>query len=324
MSMREDIFNFLREHQNEFVSGQQISEQLGVSRTAVWKHIRALKQKGYVIESYTKKGYCLREAPELLSPEVLEKGLTSSEFGQHIVYRERVDSTNNVAKQMADDGAPEGTVVIAEEQTGGRGRLSRSFHSPFAKGLWFSVILRPAIPPMEVSKMTLLAAVALARSLRAHGLSDCGIKWPNDILIHGRKMVGILTELNGSAEKVNYIIMGIGVNTGITEGDLPEDLKDIVTSFAMEGVAVHRAELLQTILSELAQLYHTVCQEGFAPILAQWRILSCMLGQKVSVGSVNRSFTGTAADIDDDGNLIVETEGGMEKVMAGDVHVRPV
>lgn len=113
MNMREDIFNFLRKHQNEFVSGQQISEQLGVSRTAVWKHIRALKQKGYVIESYTKKGYCLREAPELL-----EKGLASSEFGQHIVYRERVDSTNNVAKQLADDGAPEGTVVIAEEQTG--------------------------------------------------------------------------------------------------------------------------------------------------------------------------------------------------------------
>ena len=167
MNMREDIFNFLRKHQNEFVSGQQISEQLGVSRTAVWKHIRALKQKGYVIESYTKKGYCLREAPELLSPEALEKGLASSEFGQHIVYRERVDSTNNVAKQLADDGAPEGTVVIAEEQTGGRGRLSRSFHSPFAKGVWFSVILRPAIPPMEVSKMTLLAAVALARSLRA-------------------------------------------------------------------------------------------------------------------------------------------------------------
>ena len=108
MNMREDIFNFLRKHQNEFVSGQQISEQLGVSRTAVWKHIRALKQKGYVIESYTKKGYCLREAPELLSPEALEKGLASSEFGQHIVYRERVDSTNNVAKQLADDGAPKG------------------------------------------------------------------------------------------------------------------------------------------------------------------------------------------------------------------------
>ena len=324
MNMREAIFNFLRKHQNEFVSGQQISEQLGVSRTAVWKHIRALKQKGYVIESYTKKGYCLREAPELLSPEGLEKGLSSSEFGRHIVYRERVDSTNNVAKQMADDGAPEGTVVIAEEQTGGRGRLSRSFHSPFAKGLWFSVILRPAIPPMEVSKMTLLAAVALARSLRAHGLSDCGIKWPNDILLHGRKLVGILTELNGSAEKVNYIIMGIGVNTGVTASDLPEELRDIGTSFAMEGVSVQRQELLQTILLELEKLYQTVCQEGFAPILVQWRALSCMLGQKVAVSSIGRTFTGTAADIDDDGNLIVETEGGLEKVMAGDVHVRPV
>lgn len=322
--MRQDIFNFLREHQNEFVSGQQISEQLGVSRTAVWKHIRALKQRGYVIESYTKKGYCLREAPELLSKDVIEKGLTTKSLGRNVVYEERVDSTNNVAKKLADDGAPEGTIVIAEEQTGGRGRLSRSFHSPFAKGLWFSVILRPAIPPMEVSKMTLLAAVALARSLRFHGLKDCGIKWPNDILIHGRKMVGILTELNGSAEKVNYIIMGIGVNTGVTKKELPDDLKDIVTSFAMEGAAVRRAELLQTILAELERLYQTVCQEGFAPILAEWRLLSCMLGQKVSVSSVGRTFIGVAADIDDDGNLIVETDRGREKVMAGDVHVRPV
>ncbi|WP_296826164.1 biotin--[acetyl-CoA-carboxylase] ligase [uncultured Megasphaera sp.] len=322
--MREDIFNFLRKHQNEFVSGQQISEQLGVSRTAVWKHIRALKQRGYVIESYTKKGYCLREAPDLLSAKEIEKSLSTMEFGRNLVYRERVDSTNNLAKALADDGAPEGTVVIAEEQTGGRGRLSRSFHSPFAKGLWFSIILRPAIPPMEVSKMTLLAAVALARSLRFHGLSDCGIKWPNDILIHGRKMVGILTELNGSAEKVNYIIMGIGVNTGITAGDLPEELKDIVTSFAREGVSVRRQDLLKTILMELERLYHTVCREGFAPILAEWRTLSCMLGQKVAVSSVGRTFTGTASDIDDDGNLIVETETGMEKVMAGDVHVRSV
>ena len=172
--------------------------------------------------------------------------------------------------------------------------------------------------------MTLLAAVALARSLRAHGLSDCGIKWPNDILLHGRKLVGILTELNGSAEKVNYIIMGIGVNTGVTASDLPEELQDIVTSFAMEGVSVQRQELLQTILLELEKLYQTVCQEGFAPILVQWRALSCMLGQKVAVSSIGRTFTGTAADIDDDGNLIVETEGGLEKVMAGDVHVRPV
>lgn len=321
--MRQDILDFLIQHKDEFVSGQQISEQLGISRTAVWKHIRVLKQRGYVIESYTKKGYCLREAPELLSEQAIEERLSTKVVGRHIVYRERVDSTNNVAKKLADEGAPEGTIVVAEEQTGGRGRINHSFLSPFAKGVWFSLILRPNIPPMEVSKMTLLAAVAVARTIRHHGLTDCGIKWPNDILVKGRKMVGILTELNGSAEKVNYIIMGIGINTGITAEDLPKDLQPIVTSFAREGVRVSRLALLETLLKEIEGLYQTVCRDGFAPILAEWRALSCMLGQDVTVTSIDKTFSGKAVDIDENGNLLVATPEGVEVVMAGDIHVRP-
>lgn len=321
--MRQDILDFLIQHKDEFVSGQQISEQLGISRTAVWKHIRVLKQRGYVIESYTKKGYCLREAPELLSEQAIEEGLSTKVVGRHIVYRERVDSTNNVAKKLADEGAPEGTIVVAEEQTGGRGRINRLFLSPFAKGVWFSLILRPNIPPMEVSKMTLLAAVAVARAIRHHGLTDCGIKWPNDILVKGRKMVGILTELNGSAEKVNYIIMGIGVNTGITAEDLSKDLQPIVTSFAREGVRVSRLALLETLLKEIEELYQTVCRDGFAPVLAEWRALSCMLGQDVTVTSIDKTFSGKAVDIDENGNLLVATPEGVEVVMAGDIHVRP-
>ena len=321
--MRQDILDFLIQHKDEFVSGQQISEQLGISRTAVWKHIRVLKQRGYVIESYTRKGYCLREAPELLSEQAIEEGLSTKVVGRHIVYRERVDSTNNVAKKLADEGAPEGTIVVAEEQTGGRGRINRLFLSPFAKGVWFSLILRPNIPPMEVSKMTLLAAVAVARAIRHHGLTDCGIKWPNDILVKGRKMVGILTELNGSAEKVNYIIMGIGVNTGITAEDLSKDLQPIVTSFAREGVRVSRPALLETLLKEIEGLYQTVCRDGFAPVLAEWRALSCMLGQDVTVTSIDKTFSGKAVDIDENGNLLVATPEGVEVVMAGDIHVRP-
>ena len=176
---------------------------------------------------------------------------------------------------------------------------------------------------MEVSKMTLLAAVAVARAIRHHGLTDCGIKWPNDILVKGRKMVGILTELNGSAEKVNYIIMGIGVNTGITAEDLPKDLQPIVTSFAREGVRVSRLALLETLLKEIEGLYQTVCRDGFAPVLAEWRALSCMLGQDVTVTSNDKTFTGKAVDIDENGNLLVATPEGVEVVMAGDIHVRP-
>ena len=241
------------QHKDEFVSGQQISEQLGISRTAVWKHIRVLKQRGYVIESYTKKGYCLREAPELLSEQAIEEGLSTKVVGRHIVYRERVDSTNNVAKKLADEGAPEGTIVVAEEQTGGRGRINRSFLSPFAKGVWFSLILRPNIPPMEVSKMTLLAAVAVARAIRHHGLTDCGIKWPNDILVKGRKMVGILTELNGSAERMHIHHHGIGRRIQVTSP--PRTCLRICSPsspvFAREGVRVSRLALLETLLKEI-------------------------------------------------------------------------
>lgn len=321
--MRQEVLKYLLAHQGEFVSGQKISDALGISRTAVWKHIRLLKKRGYVIEAFTKKGYCLKEAPQLLSVEAIQKGLKTKCLGQHLVYLEKTGSTNTVAKKLAADGAPEGTVVVAEEQTGGHGRLVRSFLSPFARGLWFSLILRPDFPPMEVSKMTLLAAVALCKAMRAQGLTDCGIKWPNDILVHGKKISGILTELNASVEKINYIIMGIGINTGLTEKDLTGDLQQTATSFLLEGIQVDRAALLQGALKELEKGYDTAKKKGFAPILKEWKNLSCMLGADVTVTAINRSFTGQAVDLDDDGNLLVQTKDGLEKVLAGDIHVRP-
>lgn len=322
--MRQDILDYLIEHKGTFVSGQKISELFGISRTAVWKHIRVLKQRGYVIESYTKKGYCLKEAPELLKPECIADGLQTKIFGKKVVYYEKVDSTNTIAKKLADRGAEEGTIVVAEEQTGGRGRLDRSFISPFAQGVWFSLILRPLFPPMEVSKMTLVAAVALTKVLRKMGLIHCGIKWPNDILIHHKKIVGILTELNASVEKINYVVMGIGINTGLDKKVLPRELKKSVTSFSMENVPVRRAALLQEVLYELERYYEVINEEGFAPILEEWKVLSCMLNCDVEVIAADKTFTGKAVDLDENGNLLVETAAGLERVLAGDVRVRPV
>ncbi|OKY53006.1 biotin--[acetyl-CoA-carboxylase] ligase [Megasphaera cerevisiae] len=322
--MRQDILDYLMEHKDTFVSGQKISEMFGISRTAVWKHIRVLKQRGYIIESYTKRGYCLRIAPELLRPETISPKLKTKYFGKKIVYYEKVDSTNTAAKKIADKGAEEGTIVVAEEQTGGRGRLSRSFLSPFAQGIWFSIILRPTFPPMEVSKMTLVAAVALTKALRKMGLIHCGIKWPNDILVHDRKIVGILTELNASVEKINYMVMGIGINTALTKKVLPRDLKKTVTSFAIENVPVHRSELLQEVLLQLEHYYTVAQEQGFAPVLEEWKMLSCMLGKDVEVSLTDHTFTGKAVDLDENGNLVVETANGLEKVLAGDVQVRSV
>lgn len=321
--MRQDILDYLTAHQGEFVSGQKISELFGISRTAVWKHIRVLKQRGYSIESYTKKGYCLKEAPELIQPEQVSDALHTQILGKKIVYYERVDSTNTVAKKLADQGADDGTVVVAEEQTGGRGRLERSFLSPFAQGLWFSVIIRPNFPPMEVSRMTLVAAVAITKVLRKLGLIHCGIKWPNDILVHGKKLVGILTELNASVEKINYLVMGIGINTGLSKKALPKELKKIVTSFAIEDVPVQRNRLLVELLQQLEQYYIIAQEQGFAPILEEWKVLSCTLGQNVNVIASDKIFSGKAVDLDENGNLLVDTGNGIERVLAGDVHIRP-
>jgi BirA family biotin operon repressor/biotin-[acetyl-CoA-carboxylase] ligase len=254
---------------------------------------------------------------------VIRKGLQTKVLGHTIHYYEKLDSTNNVAKKLADQGEPEGTIVIAEEQTGGRGRLSRSFFSPYGKGLWFSVILRPDFSPMEVSKMTLLAAVALTKAFRKMGLTGGGIKWPNDILVHNRKLVGILTELNASAERINYLVMGIGINTDISQQDLPRELREAATSFAIEKVPVHRAALLQEVLRQLEAQYMLAKESGFAPILEEWKNLSCMLGQMVDVILPNTTFRGKAVDLDETGNLIVMTDEGPQKVIAGDVHVRP-
>ena len=191
--MRQSILSYLLAHRGEFISGQHLSEELGITRTAVWKHICMLREKGYTIDSYTKKGYCLTGVPDLLDPEAVSKKVHTSYIGKNVVYEERTASTNTVAKDLAHKGAVEGTVVISEEQTGGKGRLDRSFFSPYAKGIWVSVILRPDFPPVEVSKMTLLTAVALTRVFRSFGLEKCVIKWPNDILVDGKKLVGILT-----------------------------------------------------------------------------------------------------------------------------------
>jgi hypothetical protein len=322
--MRQDILDYLTAHEGEFVSGQRISEALGISRTAVWKHIKVLKARGYVIESYTKKGYCLREGPELIVPEKIKAQVQTEFFGKQFIYLEKIDSTNTYAKKIADSGAPEGTVVLAEEQRGGRGRLDRSFLSPFAQGLWFSLILRPSFSPMEVSKLTLMAAVAVTKALHRCGLTECGIKWPNDILVHDKKVVGILTELHASAEKINYVVMGIGINVSLTKKMLPRELKRIVTSFAMENVEALRADILKTVLEELEHYYISVSENGFAPIIEEWKVLSCMMNREVEVSAIDRIFKGKAVGLDEDGNLLVETNKGTERVLAGDVHVRPL
>ncbi len=323
--MRDEILMFFRQNEGKFISGQAMSEACNVSRTAIWKHIKVLRSRGYKIESYTRKGYRLLAEPDLVSPLEMEKRLTTKKFGRTYVYEERCISTNNVAKQLAYTGADEGSVVVTEEQSAGRGRLLRGWYSPYGKGLWFSLVLRPKFSPMEAPKFTLMAAVALTKAFHKMGLTEAGIKWPNDILVGDKKLVGILTEMDGTMESINYIIMGIGINVSTKKMDLPKELKKIATSFAIEGIHVDRRDVLNAVLQALEEQYEKVCKEGFGSTLEEWRKLSVTLEKEVSVQGPGEMYEGVAENIDDDGNLLVRrANGALERVIAGDVSIRPV
>ena len=324
MMNRSAILDMLRSRTGQFVSGEELGRQLNISRTAVSKQIQKLRQSGYDIESTVSQGHRLRQLPDLLRPEEVCPRLTTRILGSEIHYYSEIDSTNNAAKKCAVAGCPEGTLVITETQQGGRGRLSRGWFSPTAKGIWLSVVLRPPFPPQEAPKCTLMAAVALNRAIREVAGIPCGIKWPNDILCNGRKLVGILTEMSAEMDAINHIVIGTGINVNIAADEIPPELKGIATSSLVEkGAPVSRLDLLIRVLECLEELYLAVKESGFEAVLAAWRRESITLGRMVNVIAPDKSYQGKAVNIDSDGALLVETEGGMERVLAGDVSIRP-
>ncbi len=322
---RSVILEVLRNRTGQFVSGEELGRKLNVSRTAVSKQIQKLRQEGYDIESTVSQGHRLKRLPDLLRPEEVCPRLTTQLLGSEIYYFSEIGSTNDEAKKKAVAGCPEGTLVITETQLGGRGRLSRGWFSPVAKGLWFSVVLRPPFPPQEAPKCTLMAAVALNRAIRDVTGIPCGIKWPNDILCNGRKLVGILTEMSAEMDAINHIVIGMGINVNIDAAEIPPELKTIATSVSIEtGAEVSRIDLFIKVLERLEEIYLQVKTGGFSVVLDAWRQESITLGRMVNVIGLDKSFVGKAIDIDNDGALLVETEQGVERVLAGDVSIRPV
>jgi len=322
--MRSNILAVLRSAGGAYVSGEEIAKALNVSRTAVWKHIHELKQAGYAIESHSRSGYCLLETPDLLLPNEIKNGLQTRVLGREIKYYKDVQSTNNEAKELAAKGAAEGMIVVSEAQNSGRGRLLRGWYSPENQGIWFSVILRPAFLPQEAPKCTLMAAVAIVKAVKKISGLDVGIKWPNDILYEGKKLVGILTEMSAEMDGINYIVIGMGINVNIQQTEFPEEVAGIATSLSiLKGEKLSRVTLLQAILAELEELYDQVQRQGFAQVLAEWKKYSVTLGQEVNVIGIKETFSGTAVDIDSDGALLVRTPDEIRRVLAGDVSIRP-
>ena len=326
--MRKKIFDMLNNAKGDFISGESIANKLNVSRTAVWKHIQKLKERGHNIISKENRGYILKEIPDLLLPEIIQIGLQTKIIGvepARIVYFDSTESTNTVAKKLAADGAAEGTIIIAEEQTGGKGRLERSFFSPKAKSILFSLILRPKCLPKDAPKFTLMAAVAIVQAMKKFNLK-AGIKWPNDIIFDNRKVVGILTEMSAAIEQVNYIVIGVGINANIAADEFPADIKKIAASLSEmnDGKNIQRADFFRSVLAECDKLYADINSNGFDKIFKLWRKYNITLNKNVKVISAESGdiFTGKAIDIDNEGALIVDTGTELKTVYAGDVSIR--
>jgi BirA family biotin operon repressor/biotin-[acetyl-CoA-carboxylase] ligase len=319
--MKETILHSLR--QGERISGKELGQDLGISRTAVWKHIRALRREGYHIDSSPGKGYSLVSAPDSLLPEEIKAGLRTNLLGRQIAYHRELTSTQDVANSLAAQGADEGTIVLAETQAAGRGRIGRSWASP-PGGIYLSIILRPDIKPFEALRFPLVAGVAVARAIEQLTGLKPQLKWPNDIIVGGRKAGGILTEMSAETDRINYIVIGIGVNVNTERAHFPEEIEGIATSLMAEcGEEVSRVQLVQSILAELESLYQVFQVSGFEPIRERWKARSCTIGARVSIRGAREQVEGEAIDIDEDGALIVRKANGiLERVIAGDVLLR--
>jgi BirA family biotin operon repressor/biotin-[acetyl-CoA-carboxylase] ligase len=315
------VLGFLAEAGDEFVSGEAISDKLGLTRAAVWKHVEALRSHGYRIDAIPARGYRLAEIPDRLTSLELRPLLNTHDLGQVIHSYGEVPSTNDLAKELAEEGAGHGEVVIAEAQTAGRGRRGRVWSSPPGRNLYFSVVLRPDLPPMRAAELTLVASLAVCDALRQSGVA-AGIKWPNDLLAGGRKIAGILTELAAEPERVQWVVLGVGVNVNARRDDFPEELRDEATSVMIErGQAAPRALFAAACLTALETWLDTHAENGFAPIREAWRQRSITLGRSVIVRADGRELIGTATDIDQHGALLVATASGEERVIAGDVQL---
>lgn len=319
--MKRRILELLKKSDG-FISGQNISEECGVSRTSIWKYINSLKEDGYVIESVSRNGYKLISCPDLLTYEEVKDVLTTKYIGNEIIHFNSIDSTNTYAKEIAMDKA-EGAVVTAEQQTSGKGRLGRNWISLPQKGIYFSIILKPNLEPSKVAKLTLIGAAAVNSALKDMNI-DSKIKWPNDIVIDGKKLCGILTEMSCELNIINYIVIGIGINANLDEDDFTDDLKNTATSLKIIlGENIQRNKLLALVLNHFEKLYDSFKENlDLKETIEICRKDSALIGKEIQIIKDGNIKLGKAIDISDEGELLVQFRDGIENIYSGEVSVR--
>lgn len=297
---------------------------LDVSRTAIWKVMNQLKDEGYVIDAVKNKGYKLIQTPDIVTAEEVDSLLETEWVGHPVVYEEEQESTNQTAKMLAEQGASHGTLVIAERQVSGRGRRGRTWHSPKGSGIWMSILLRPQIHPMSASMLTLVAAMAVYDAISSR-VEGCAIKWPNDIVINGRKVCGILTEMSSELDNIHYVVIGIGIN--VNTDDFPEDIAAVAASMhVITGEYYKRAEIIADVWKSFEKYYDQFLQtENLSLMVESYNQRLVNMGRKVYIEERGSQYEGTACGIDSEGALLVEkTDGTRTAVISGEVSVRGV
>ena len=319
-----EILRLLKGAAGGYLSSARLSEQLGISRAAIWKQISALREHGYAIAALPSKGYRLGAGPDRLFSEEIQDGLQTQIIGREIVYFAETDSTNLRAALLAVAGAADGTVVVAEAQSAGKGRLGRRWASPAGVNLYLSIILRPTIAPRAAPLLTFLSSLATARAIEGESGLRPTVKWPNDVLLNGCKVAGLLNEMNAETERVNYVILGIGVNLNMTREQFPADLRSPATSLALAlQRPVDRVRFCRRLLGEIDALY---CDypAGQDAILDGWLEYFDLLGKRVAIEEPSRTIVGVVTGIAADGALLLTLEdGASERILAGDVRVLP-
>ncbi len=321
--MKERILELLQGR--GFVSGQKISEQLGVSRTAVWKYINALRKEGYELESVTRKGYRLLKSPDVLTRERLAGLLKPDLLTGDLCCYDSIDSTNEEAKRKSREGAPDDSLYVADVQTRGKGRRGRSWKSPGGSDIFFSLLLKPDIPMESASMVTLVAAYAAVLTAQKYAREACHIKWPNDIVLHGKKICGILTEMSTEMNQIDAVIVGVGVNLNRT--DFEPEIQDMAGSILSEsGRSVNRGEFLRDFIKEFNRVYQEFLDRGDLSFLRpayNSRLINVNRQVRIIRPPSLGDMTGTALGINDRGELLVrDAEGGLHEIRSGEVSVR--
>ena len=316
--IKKNIMGFFRRSGGNFISGEEISGALGFSRASTWKYIKKLREEGYIIDAIPHLGYRLKSSPDKLYGYDISIGLNTRNIGKGTIHHyNTAGSTNDIAYTLAENGEPEGSIVIAESQSGGKGRMGRKWVSPAREGIYMSIILRPDVNIDEIPAITLITAGAVIRAIKNVCEVDAGMKWPNDIFINNRKVCGILTEIKAQPDRVDFLVLGIGLNVNTPAGKLPPG----ATSLREESSErFNRHLLFKCMLEEIEEGYLAFKKKGFGPLRAECKEVSLSLGKRVKVSEHDRSTEGQAVDIDEKGALIIKTDSGdMRRIFSGDV-----